>query len=139
MGKSKGALMYHNKCGTCVNSILAEALMNIIECEICSLLNKYALGEEVKVVYDSEHTIAIHSTKPFAQVHVVIFSKKHIPTIFDLTEQDNELVIDVMEAIKEASKEVIALKGACKLEMYLGEFQNTKHFHCHVIYDPSID
>ena len=77
--------------------------------------------------------------KKFAEVHIAIFTKKHIPTIFDLTKQDNDLIIDIMEAIKVSSKEVISLKGGCKLEMYLGEFQNTKHFHCHVIYDKSID
>ena len=109
------------------------------DCGICALLNRYAHGEEVRVVYESEHTIAVHSTKPFAQVHIFIASKRHIPTIFDLTERDNETVLDMMEAVKAASSEVITLRGACKLEMYLGEFQNTKHFHCHVIYDPSID
>ena len=110
--------------------------MNSDDCGICNLLNRYAFGEDVKIVYDSEHSIAFHSTKPFAQIHIFIASKKHIPTIFALTEQDNELVIDMMKAIKIASTEVIALKGACKVEMYLGDFQNTKHFHCHVIYDP---
>ena len=110
------------------------------DCGLCSLLNKYAQGEEeVQIVYESEHSFAAHSTKKFAEVHVFIASKKHVPTIFDLTEQDNALVIDIMEAIKAAAREVIALKGACKLEMYLGEFQGTKHFHCHVIYDPSIN
>jgi histidine triad (HIT) family protein len=109
------------------------------DCGICCLLNKYAEDEEVKVVYESEYTLAVYSTKPFAQVHIFIASKKHISTIFDLTEQDNALVIDMMTAVKIASKEIIEQKGACKLEMYLGEFQNTKHLHCHVIYDPSID
>lgn len=73
------------------------------------------------------------------EVHVFIAPKHHIPTIFDLTEKDDELVVEMMKAIKIASQEDIKLKGACKLEMYLGEFPNTKHLHCHVIYDSSID
>ena len=114
-------------------------VMESNNCGVCNLLKKYASGEKVEIVYESEHTIAVHSQKKFAEVHIAIFSKKHIPTIFDFSEQDNVLVIDIMEAIKVSSKEIISLKGGCKLEMYLGEFQNTKHFHCHVIYDKSID
>lgn len=110
------------------------------ECGICKLINRYeSKEEELNVVYESEHTLAMYSKKPFAEVHIFIASKKHIPTIFDITDNDCELVNDIFKAIKAASNLVIALKGACKLEMYLGEFQNTKHFHCHVIYDSSID
>ena len=113
--------------------------MDINDCGMCNRLKRYADGEEeYKPIYESEHSLALLITQSrMAQEHIVIMTKKHIPTIFDLT--DNEIAIDVMKAIKTASKEIIALKGACKLEMYLGEFQNTKHFHCHVIYDPSIN
>ena len=114
---------------------------NPATCRICEILRKHASGEEQQqIVYESEHSIAIYITqKSWAQEHIAISTKKHIPTIFDLTEDDNEIVTDVMNAIKTASKKLISLKGACKLEMYLGEFQNTKHFHCHVIYNPSDD
>ena len=72
----------------------------------------------------------------------MILTKKHIPSVFDLTEDDDALICDVWKAIKAASEEVFALKGACKLEMYTGEFPTftaVKHFHCHVIYDSSVD
>ena len=112
--------------------------MDIIDCGACNRLKKYATGEEkYNAVYESEHTLAIYPTETFAEVHIVILTKKHFTTLFDI--DDEAVAIDIMKAIKAASKEIIALKGACKLEMYLGEFQNTKHFHCHVIYDPSID
>ena len=109
-----------------------------IDCGMCSRIKKYASGEEeYRAVYKSEHLLALYPSKPSAQVHIVIMTKKHIPTIFDLS--DDEIAMDIIKAVKIASKEIVSLKGACKVEMYLGEFQNTKHFHCHVIYDPSIN
>ena len=114
--------------------------MNNPKCGICNLLANYLHEkEELRIVYESDSVLAVHSTKPFAEVHVFITSKQHIPTIFDLSNQDTALAMDMITAIKAASQEVISLRGACKLEMYLGDFQNTKHLHCHVIYDPSID
>jgi len=43
---------------------------------------------------ESEYSLALHLTKPFAEVHIMILSKKHIPSIFDITESDDELVKD---------------------------------------------
>jgi len=108
---------------------------------MCDWVAKKSRGEAVpywgEVVYESEHFLAAHSTKPFAEVHVFVGAKAHVPTIFDIPENDNELMLDMMNAIKEAAKEVISLKGAAKLEMYLGNFQKGEHIHCHVIYDSS--
>lgn len=113
------------------------------DCVLCNLLSRHMNGEEdIKVVYESEHSIALYATKPFAEVHIMIVSKKHIPSLFDLTENDSELVQDIWKAVKVASEEVYALKSGCKLEMYTGKFptfEAVKHFHCHVIYDSSVD
>ncbi|MCL2620179.1 MAG: HIT domain-containing protein [Defluviitaleaceae bacterium] len=115
--------------------------MSETKCNMCDWFAKKSRGETVpywgETVYESEHFLATHSTKPFAEAHVFIGSKAHIPTIFDLTEGDNELVLDMMNAVKAAAKEVISLKGAAKLEMYLGDFQKGEHIHCHIIYDSS--
>jgi len=66
-------------------------------------------------------------------------TKKHFESFLDLTDEHAEIILDITKAIKAASQAIIALKGACKVQMYLGEFQNTRHFHCHVVYDESID
>lgn len=114
--------------------------MKQTDCVICNLVERQAQGDEnLRIVYESEFILALHATKPYAEVHIMIVSKEHIPSLFDLSESDNELIIDLMRAIKIASEEVISLKGACKMEMYLGELQHVNHFHCHIIYDPSID
>jgi len=113
------------------------------DCVLCDFIKRYSnKEEELRVVYESDLTLAVHSTMPFAEVHISIMSKKHIPSLFDLTENDDMLINDIWKAIRIASDEVYALKGACKLEMYTGKFPTftaVPHFHCHVIYDSSVD
>jgi histidine triad (HIT) family protein len=113
------------------------------ECSMCRLLDRYESGDEkFRVVYESEHSLAIHATRPFAEVHIMILTKKHIPSLFDITAEDGEIVADICRAVRVASDEVFALKGGCKLEMYTGRFPTfdaVKHFHCHVIFDSSVD
>jgi len=117
--------------------------MDKLDCVLCRLLIRHVSGdEEIKVVYETEHVLAIHAIKPHAEVHILILSKKHIPSMLDLTEDDAELVADLHRAIKIASKEVFALKGGCKLEMNTGRFPlftAVGHLHCHVIYDESLE
>jgi histidine triad (HIT) family protein len=113
------------------------------DCRLCGFLERYVNNEEeLKVVYESEYSLAYHSKMPFAEVHIAIMSKKHIPDLFALTENDDAFIVDLWKAIRIASEEVFALKGGCKLEMYTGKFptfEALKHFHCHVIYDSSVD
>lgn len=114
--------------------------MSQTDCSMCNIIcNLEEERKDLKIVYESEHVLAYHSRKPFAEVHVIIISKKHVPTIFDLTDDDTDLKLHMSYAISAAAEEVIKLKGACKLEMYLGGFQQVKHLHCHVIYDKNID
>ena len=113
------------------------------DCVLCKLLERLQSGEEnTKIVYESNHSIALYATKPFAEVHILILSKQHIPCLFDLTENDGALIQDICKAVRAASEEVFALKGGCKLEMYTGKFPTftaVGHFHCHVIYDSAVD
>lgn len=110
------------------------------ECFFCKLVsNLTSEREKLKIVYESDNILAFHSTKPYAEVHIVVISKQHIPTIFDLCETDSELKLEFLSAIRIASEEIISQKGACKVEMYLGSFQQVQHLHCHVIYNSDID
>ena len=114
--------------------------MSDSNCVFCKLVSDFYIDRnKLNVVYESDKVLAFYSTKPFAEVHIVIISKQHIATIFDLSESDDALQLDILKAVKIASQIMIEQEGACKVEMYLGDLQWTKHLHCHVIYDPSID
>lgn len=114
--------------------------MENLDCPFCKIqLIEHTDTDKLKIVYESDTVLAFYSTKPYAEVHIVIISKKHIPTIYDLTSGDDMLKLEMLKAVEIASNEIIKLKGSCKVEMYLGSLQWVKHLHCHVIYDPTID
>jgi histidine triad (HIT) family protein len=110
------------------------------KCVFCKLVSNLASERDrLKIVYESDSVLAFHSNMPYSEVHIVIISKQHIPTIFDLCDTDRELKLEILSVVKTASQEIISQKGACKVEMYLGSFQQVQHLHCHVIYDSTID
>ncbi len=110
------------------------------DCVFCEMLDNLPIErDKLKIVYESDNALAFHATKPFAETHIIVISKRHIPTIFDLTEDDNELKLEMLKAVNIAAQEVIRLNGSCRTEMYLGALQWVKHIHCHVIYDSTLD
>lgn len=114
--------------------------MTEANCPFCQLISNLSDDrDKLNIVYETDQVLALHSTKPYAEVHIIIISKQHIPTLFDIGPEANELKLELMSAIKIAAQEVIHQKGACKVEMYLGDFQQVQHLHCHVIYDSLID
>jgi histidine triad (HIT) family protein len=59
------------------------------ECLFCKIAN----GEiPAKLAFDDDRVTAFEDINPQAPVHIVIIPKKHIPTILDLSHEDQELV-----------------------------------------------
>jgi len=110
--------------------------MNKQKCWRCELTTKLERGDIAceQVIYNSEYTFAIDAPWEYSEERISVQTKKHIATIHDLTPNDNEIVLDLMEAIKAASQFLIDKKGGCEVLMNQGKFQNTKHIHIHVCY-----
>ena len=59
------------------------------ECLFC----KITAGEiPVKIVFEDDKVVAFEDIKPQAPTHILIIPRKHIPTILDLTDEDQELM-----------------------------------------------
>jgi histidine triad (HIT) family protein len=59
------------------------------DCLFC----KIVAGEiPATIAFSDEKVVAFEDINPQAPVHVLIVPRKHIPTVLDLTEQDQELV-----------------------------------------------
>ncbi|MCL2396719.1 MAG: HIT domain-containing protein [Defluviitaleaceae bacterium] len=102
-------------------------------CEYTAMLERGEIAPE-RIIYNSEHTFAVDAPWEYSEERVAVQPKKHIATIHDLTSEDDEIVLDLMEAIKAASQYLIDKKGGCEVLMNQGKFQNTKHIHIHVCY-----
>ena len=59
------------------------------DCIFCKIVEK---SIPAKIVFEDDRTIAFEDISPKAPLHVLIISKKHIPTLFDVSEEDSLLI-----------------------------------------------
>lgn len=88
---------------------------------------------KVNKVFETENVLAYYHTKPFWPVHIVAIPKKHISSFITLEESDNELLIELMGVIQKVAKKVTEEHGACRIITNLGEYQDSKHLHWHIV------
>ncbi|CAM4001877.1 HIT domain-containing protein [Lederbergia lenta] len=87
----------------------------------------------VKTVMETENILAYYHTRPFYPVHIVAIPKKHIPSLLSLEESENDLLLELMEVIKLVALKVTSENGACRVITNLGEYQESKHLHWHIV------
>ncbi len=82
---------------------------------------------------ETEHVLAYYHTKPFYPVHIVAIPKKHISSLITLEESDNDLLLELLDVIKQVATKVTEEHGACRVITNLGDYQESKHLHWHII------
>ncbi|MBS4198568.1 HIT domain-containing protein [Bacillus sp. FJAT-49732] len=87
----------------------------------------------VRKVMETENVLAFYHTKPFYRVHIVAIPKKHIPSLLSLEESDNELFLELFSVIKQVASKVNSENRACKVITNLGDYQESKHLHWHIV------
>ena len=85
----------------------------------------------VEVLVETETVLAFRHTRPFWPVHVVVIPKLHISSL--LTIEDNTLLIELLEVVKQVAADIVDKHSAARVLTNLGEYQDSKHLHFHVI------
>lgn len=88
---------------------------------------------KVDKVCETDHVLAYYHTRPFYPVHIVAIPKKHIPSLTRIDEEDKEILHDLLEVIQQVAREVEKEYGACRVITNLGEYQESKHLHWHIV------
>ncbi|MBU3811522.1 MAG: HIT domain-containing protein [Candidatus Niameybacter stercoravium] len=88
---------------------------------------------EVKKVMETENVLAYYHTKPSYPVHIVVIPKKHISSLITLSDEDNELLLELLTVIRKVAATIVEEHGACKVITNLGDYQDSKHLHWHLI------
>ncbi|MGD0886450.1 MAG: histidine triad nucleotide-binding protein [Thermodesulfovibrionales bacterium] len=102
------------------------------DCIFCKIIEKKV---PANIVYEDELTLAFEDVNPQAPVHTLIIPKKHIPTLLDLKDDDNNLVAHLVKVANRIAKDKgIAEKGFrivtnCNPE----SGQEVYHIHLHVL------
>jgi histidine triad (HIT) family protein len=88
---------------------------------------------EVKRVMETENVLAYHHTRPFYPVHIVAIPKRHVSSLITLEDSDDELLLELMGVIRKVAAMVTKEHGACRVITNLGNYQDSKHLHWHVV------
>ncbi|HEX7176250.1 MAG TPA: HIT domain-containing protein [Pyrinomonadaceae bacterium] len=87
----------------------------------------------VRKVAETDNVLAFHHTRPFYPAHVVVIPKRHIASLLALDAEDDELLLELLAVVRRVAAEVLAEHGACRVITNLGEYQDSKHLHWHVV------
>jgi histidine triad (HIT) family protein len=88
---------------------------------------------EVEKVYETENVLAYYHTRPYYQVHIVAIPKKHIPSLTKMEDADQEILMELMKVIQKVATDVEEKYGACRVITNLGNYQESKHLHWHIV------
>lgn len=87
----------------------------------------------VEKVLETERVLAFHHTRPAYMVHIVVIPKLHIPSLVDFAPGDDSLMLELMGVVRDVARQVLAAHGAARVITNLGEYQESKHLHWHVV------
>ena len=86
---------------------------------------------KVDIIFETDHVMAFHHTKPYWEHHVVIIPKTHIDSLANCP-NNRELNKDFFEAIRIVTKLFEDKYGGCRISSNVGNYQTSKHLHWYV-------
>jgi histidine triad (HIT) family protein len=92
----------------------------------------------VQVVTETAAVLSFRHTRPAYPVHIVVIPKVHIPSLIDLSGENDALLIGLFAIIRTVAEQVVAEHGACRVITNLGDYQDSKHLHWHSIYGEAL-
>ncbi len=101
-------------------------------CIFCRIIEKEIPGD---IVYEDEKVVAFNDIKPVAPVHILLVTRKHIPDLTMIDEEDAAVIGHIHQvAVQLAKKFEIDNRGFriinnCKEE----GGQEIKHLHFHLL------
>ena len=87
----------------------------------------------VERVKETVNVLAFRHTRPAYPVHIVVIPKVHIPSLTDFAPGDDALLLEMLTVIRDVAQQVLVEHGACRVVTNMGNYQDSKHLHWHVI------
>ena len=102
------------------------------DCIFCKIIKGEIPSEKV---WEDDDILAFKDINPAAPIHILVIPKKHIPTLMDIKEEDNELISKIMQTIKQIAKEQGFAESGFRLIANCGpdSGQEVMHIHFHVL------
>ncbi len=87
----------------------------------------------VKKVIETPDVLAFFHTRPAYPVHIVVIPKKHIPSLLDISPQDEPILHELLRVVRAVAAQIVVEYGACRIITNLGAYQESKHLHWHIV------
>jgi histidine triad (HIT) family protein len=102
------------------------------DCIFCKIIDKKI---PARIIYEDEHALAFEDVNPQAPVHTLVIPRKHIPTLLDIKDEDNNLIGHLVKvANKIANDKGIAERGFRVVANCNPESgQTVYHIHLHIL------
>ncbi|MEW6715153.1 MAG: histidine triad nucleotide-binding protein [Nitrospirota bacterium] len=103
-----------------------------MDCLFCKIINKQI---PAKSVYEDERVVAFNDINPQAPVHILILPKKHISTILEAGQEDNELIGHMFQVANKIAKNNNVAERGFRLVMNCNRDagQTVFHIHLHIL------
>ncbi|MBG6098600.1 histidine triad (HIT) family protein [Nocardioides luteus] len=83
-------------------------------------------------MYEDEHVLAFHHTRPFWAVHIVVVPKRHIGSLTTVSAEDETDVRELFDVVQTVARDVEREHGAAAVLTNLGAYQDSMHLHVHI-------
>ena len=101
------------------------------ECIFCKIVDKEGPAD---IVYEDESVLAFKDINPKAPVHILVIPKKHIGSLLDLEEADEEVIGRIYLVCKRLAGEMGIDKGfRVVVNCGPGAGQSVHHLHFHLL------
>lgn len=99
------------------------------DCIFCKIIK----GDiPAKIVFRDDRVVAFEEIKPQAPIHILIVPVKHIPTLLDLTEDDQGLMGYIYTVINHIAKEKSIDESGFRLIVNCKKDAGQEVFHIHI-------
>lgn len=101
-------------------------------CIFCKVIKGDLPG---KFVYQDDKIVAFHDISPKAPVHVLVVPVKHISSLIEVTDEDKNLLGELLLRVKKIAQKLELTKTGYKVVANNGEGsgQLVPHLHFHVL------
>ena len=100
-----------------------------MDCIFCKIASKEIAAT---IVYEDDDILAFRDINPVAPSHILIIPKKHIPTINDLSPEDQSLLGKMILVAKQIAEEEGISKSGYRLVLNCEKDGGQEVFHIHL-------
>lgn len=103
-----------------------------MDCIFCKIANKEIKSE---IIFEDDEIMIFKDVNPVAPVHLLAIPKKHVESIMEIDELDENLTARIIKIISDTAKKMNMDKEGFRVVINTGEGagQSVKHLHFHIL------